>query len=115
MITFSLPDFNVLCDVYNSDSSGNISSLRLSGVRCQLFGIKGTPSPYLRVPKGTDIRFGARVGVNYYYGDYINVPSGSRWFFQVWGGCQSHLGFPNEYWTFGLNTSSGVNQVFPLN
>jgi len=110
-MTFRLPDFPLLCDVYTNPTGDFFTKvLRLSGIKCQLRGPQQGPRPgnaffgdfmdvsyvqLLLIPPLTDIRGRAQVGANLV--DILEVPSGSnRWYVpQVVDDIAK--GFPNEH------------------
>jgi len=103
-MAFTLPDFNLACDVYRGPWATKV--LALSGVACNLafsrraqlptalqVNNEWSPIMSLLVPAGTDIRSLVNAGVE----DVIECPAGSGRWYQVGGVDDIGKGFPNEH------------------
>lgn len=94
---FVLPDFHLLCDVYNSTTSGGLGTLRLHNVPCQLVYSYRTQVLILKVAAKTDIRPRAAAPQVGYFGDFVDVPAGTANYMSVNLVYDVARGYPNEY------------------
>jgi hypothetical protein len=104
-MSFTIPDFNLLCDVFTGPWLTR--SLRLNDVPCNLAAGRrvqqlandfwgaavGASVPTLLLPALTDIRDDANAGG----ADIIECPAGSGRIYQVTLVDDSGKGYPNEY------------------
>ncbi len=122
-MAFTLPDFNLTCDIYTGPWLTKVlrvsSSCNLAiGRRVSYFSTDwgaGAPAthglPTLLFPPGTDVRDGSCNGVQ----DVVEVPSGSGRWYQVLGVDDSGKGFSNEHrWAHVSKIYSQMNPIaFP--
>lgn len=104
-MAFTLPDFNLSCDVYTGPWLTKVFRFSVScnlaiGKRSAFFstdwgaGAPGVhPLPTLLFPAGTDVRDASCTGTQ----DIVEVPAGSGRWYQVLGVDDSGKGFANEH------------------
>ena len=95
-MAFTLPQFNLLCDIWESGANNfTPTTLLSSAVRVQLYVTDKFGNISMRFPKGTDVRpFGFRHANTY---DLVNIqPPSQIWMYVNFAG-PMHRGFPNEY------------------
>ena len=104
-MSFTLPTFNLVCDIYTGPRLTMV--LRQSGVPCNLAigrrmqlwsdgyqtNTSGGASPCLLVPAGTDVRDNGNAS-GY---DVIDCPAGSGRYYAVISVDDMSKGFPTEY------------------
>jgi hypothetical protein len=111
MATFTLPQFNILFDVWREVLGGdvvlthhNVAGQWYVNPRVLFPNVVLDPdedfNSVLRMPIGTDVR----------EEDYVEIPPGSGWWYQIIAVERIHLGFPNEYFA----ASSLNNEGAPL-
>jgi hypothetical protein len=116
-IVYTLPNFNLLADIYDPAFPPPIGPSLFNNVPAQLYVnprdvVSGFSYVCMRVPVGSvTLDFGAIAGPVSWY---VECPVGSGKYFAVqWLG-KAHEGFPNEYWLiylFEIDAAQLPNQI----
>jgi hypothetical protein len=113
---YTLPVFNVPCDVWSVTQDPLTDVPRIAALPCQLYVNPRAVNTFVpelvfdqifavvvRFPKGSDVR-------EY---DYLRIPVGSIYYYEVLEVERMHLGFTNEYFIAYANQLETDNP-FPL-
>lgn len=99
MPVYTLPTFNLLCDLYQPLLPPPVGPVTYAGVSCQLYVSSkypggSTPPKFLRMPMPAYQLWGPLGGVP---GWYVNLPAGSGIWYEVQEAYVVHRGFANQY------------------
>lgn len=102
MPVYTLPQFNLLCDVYTAIVPPPVGPITFANVPCQLYVSSkypggATPPNFLRMPYNPAmVMMGPQPWVAL-GGHYVNVPVGSNMWYEVQQAYVVHRGFSNQY------------------
>lgn len=103
-MAFTIPKFNLLCDIWRGNTAPPVGDPALAEVPCQLawdraadyvitVGANRIHPMKLRVPAGTDLRG----QLSSTFQDTVEIPSGSGRYYTCWMVDDVAKGFSNEY------------------